>query len=156
MSTPDLGIFSAPRLYPEPHPAATSPARERLARPHCFCASPSHSIASFPSLLEILPRKSKTPLCVSFPSSWITLRNIYLSGLRIAHTWLGFSSLLGDNGFPLNTLLTETPCPGLYPLGSLAPWPSLCDFPHPSEFQFPLDSSLQPTADLVSPTSGWE
>lgn len=92
MSTPDLGIFLAPSCIRSPHPATTSPARERLARFHCFFLRLSLSFKSkffSPSLLEILPRKSKTPICVSFPSSWITLRNIiYLSGLRIGHTWL--------------------------------------------------------------------
>lgn len=92
MSTPDLGIFLAPSCIRSPHPATTSPARERLARSHCFFLRLSLSFKSkffSPSLLEILPRKSKTPICVSFPSSWITLRNIiYLSGLRIGHTWL--------------------------------------------------------------------
>lgn len=70
MSTPDPGNFSAPRLCAgcsgrEPLPAATSPTREGLAAR--FRVSPSPPIqeqVSFPSPLEILPRKSKTHLYV--------------------------------------------------------------------------------------------
>lgn len=92
MSTPDPGNFSAPRLCAgwsgrEPPPAATSPTREGLAAR--FRVSPSPPVqehVSFPSPLEILPRKSKTHICMSFPNTWVTLRNIiYLSGLRVAH-----------------------------------------------------------------------
>lgn len=85
---------------------------------------PSHSRTSFLSLSIGNPaRNPKAPACVPFRSSWSTLRNItYLSGLRVS----GF--------YPLDTLLTDTSCPR--PFGSPAPWPYLCDFPHPSSSSF--------------------
>lgn len=94
MSTHDPGILLSPRLCLgcsnwEPPPAATSPAKEGLTRPHVvlrFSLS-SHSRTSFSSLSIGNPvPEVQTPISVSFCNSLGTRRNIYLSGLRVARS----------------------------------------------------------------------
>lgn len=96
---PDAGVAPASRLRPgcsgrERPPGVPSPATEGQPPSHCLAPhlhrSHSRRISFFPptlSPLEILPRKSKTPICAPSPSLWSNLRKTnYSSGPTVSHS----------------------------------------------------------------------